>query len=383
MLRKTAVIAVLILIISSFTLGSTVRLQTVAAAGNEGVAPEQFTRERGPAGFPQMAGFIGVSRVQNVSHVVNQGYAGNMPDEKGTFSTVAGFAVAGFVPIIPGTKGAVRPVAGFDSAGLMLKITDTVISEGYVQDMPEADFTTMVIYMNDSRLEWPAPPVFSYVAPAEGQSVATAGGMLVHGGRMPDNLTIKTRMAMLHPGGAPEIFDFVWKKTHGDKRAEAGSFAVFSGHMAIPERKGSFETALPFGVIYHPAAIEINSEMVVDLASLPVDVSADVSADQTDDIYNNEISAGQTNWHSASVGNAVKSVNVDLKWNNTDGKLRLVVYTPDGKVLGPFYDDADGRDDARINLNIANPSGAASGEWHLKVTDMTTLGNNDYYVRTY
>ncbi len=60
-----------------------------------------------------------------------------------------------------------------------------------------------------------------------------------------------------------------------------------------------------------------------------------------------------------------------------------MVYTPDGKVLGPYYDDSDGKTDGRINLNIANPSGVAAGEWHLKVTDMDTLGDNDYYVKTY
>jgi hypothetical protein len=60
-----------------------------------------------------------------------------------------------------------------------------------------------------------------------------------------------------------------------------------------------------------------------------------------------------------------------------------MIYTPDGKVLGPYYDDSDGQTDARINLNVANPSGVASGEWHLKVTDLDTLGSDDYYVKTY
>jgi hypothetical protein len=385
MLRKTAVIAVLILVVSSFTLGSTVRVQTVTAAGNEGVALERFTQEWGPAGLPPMADSIGAGRLQKMAGVVSQGYVQYMPDEEDAFPPAAGFVGAGFMQMIPGMEGAAQPVAGFVSAGRVLEMPETVISEGYVPDLPDAEFTTMVIYMNDSRLERSAMPGFSYAAPVEWQLAGAAGGVLVHEGRMPDNLTIKSRMAMFKPGGAPEFFDFVWKMAYMGKRAEAGSLAVYSGHMMIPERNGSFEKVSPFGFIRGPpiGAIEISSDMVVDLANLPVDLSADVSADQTDDTYNNEISAGQTNWHSASVGNAVKSVNVDLKWRNPDGKLRLVVYTPDGKVLGPYYDDSDGKTDGRINLNIANPSGVASGEWHLKVTDMATLGNNDYYVRTY
>ncbi len=101
------------------------------------------------------------------------------------------------------------------------------------------------------------------------------------------------------------------------------------------------------------------------------------------DLYNNEISGGQTNWHKVDLSNAVKSFNIDLKWQNVNDSLRLLLYSPDGKILGPYYDDSDGKIDGRINLNIANPSGVASGEWQLKVTDMSTLGTDDYYVKTY
>ncbi len=58
MLRKTAVIAVLILMMSSFTLGSTGRIQTVAATGNEGNVPAQSAQERGTAFLPTLADII-------------------------------------------------------------------------------------------------------------------------------------------------------------------------------------------------------------------------------------------------------------------------------------------------------------------------------------
>jgi hypothetical protein len=98
--------------------------------------------------------------------------------------------------------------------------------------------------------------------------------------------------------------------------------------------------------------------------------------------YNNEISGGQTNWHSATIGTA-RSFNVDLKWSDPDGKLRLVVYTPDNKVLGPYYDTSYGDKDGEICLNIANPSGVAEGKWYFKVTDMSKTGKVDYYFKTY
>jgi hypothetical protein len=58
MLRKTAVIAVLILMMSSFTLGSTGRILTVAAAGNEDYGQGQSAQERGQAFLPTLADII-------------------------------------------------------------------------------------------------------------------------------------------------------------------------------------------------------------------------------------------------------------------------------------------------------------------------------------
>jgi hypothetical protein len=363
MLRKTAAIAVLILILSSFTLGSTVQIQTVPAAGNEGGAPEQFTQECGLAAFPALAGSIGADHAQKIAGFVSQGHVQNIPDPENAFPPVAGFITTGRMPEMP----------------------ETVIYESNVQDGLETEFSTLVVYLNDSRIERTMPGGFSFVAPGEGQPAGATGGLMVRTGHMPDNLTIKSRMSLLKPGGAPEFFDFLWERTHVGKTREAGSMAVFSGHLTIPGRNSSAEMASPFGVLYGSSVgtIEINGDLVVDLANLPVDVATADDSVQTEDIYNNQIAAGQTNWHSASVDSAVESVNVDLKWENPDGKLRLVVYTPDGKVLGPFYDDSDGKTDGRINLNIANPTGVASGEWQLKVTDMSTLGSDDYYVKTY
>ena len=127
----------------------------------------------------------------------------------------------------------------------------------------------------------------------------------------------------------------------------------------------------------------------VKIASLNNDTSMNASRDNTtrdisamDSPYNNEISGGQTCWHSATL-DAVKSFNVDLKWSDPGDDFRLVIYTPDNKVLGPYDDESYGQHDGEINLNIANPSGVAAGKWYFKITDLSTSGKDEYYIKTY
>jgi hypothetical protein len=158
-----------------------------------------------------------------------------------------------------------------------------------------------------------------------------------------------------------------------------GEFDNFTGHLVIPWG-GSGAVFGPDGPLpVNGGNIELNSSMLVDLANVTFANATTAKADQ----YNNEIAGGQTNRHKVDLSNAVKSFNVDLKWQDINDSLRLPLYSPDGKILGPYYDNSDGKTDGRINPNIANPSGVASGEWQLKVTDMSTLGTDDYYVKTY
>jgi len=260
------------------------------------------------------------------------------------------------------------------------------IGEGNVQQMSDSNITSVIFYINELQPEMKALHVLSFYAPGTGPS---AGLLPVWPHPLPgmaaDNITLKGKMSLQWPGAAPELYDFRWDKAQGSNFTENGSIAVFRGHMTIPGHNVSLERVSSFGIVNYTAtgAIEISSDMVVDLANLSVGMVPEVNASQADDTYNNRIAAGQTNWHTVSVDSAVKSVNVDLKWQDPESKFRLMIYTPDGKVLGPYYDDSDGQTDARINLNVANPSGVASGEWHLKVTDLDTLGSDDYYVKTY
>ena len=62
------------------------------------------------------------------------------------------------------------------------------------------------------------------------------------------------------------------------------------------------------------------------------------------------ITQGETNWHSKEVKDFITTLNVDLNWGNPDNSLKLTIHSPDGYVFGPYFDNADGVIDGRINL---------------------------------
>lgn len=92
------------------------------------------------------------------------------------------------------------------------------------------------------------------------------------------------------------------------------------------------------------------------------------------------ITQGQTNWHTKEVTTFITTLNVDLNWGNSGNSLRLTIYSPDGYVFGPYFDNADGVIDGRINLNINNPSGIARGTWYYEVYGYSVSGTEDYYI---
>ncbi|MDO8724856.1 MAG: peptidase domain-containing protein [Candidatus Methanoperedens sp.] len=92
------------------------------------------------------------------------------------------------------------------------------------------------------------------------------------------------------------------------------------------------------------------------------------------------ITQGQTNWHSKDVTTYITSLNVDLNWGNPGNSLRLKIYSPDGYVFGPYFDNADGVIDGRINLDIRNPNGIAKGTWRYEVYGYSVIGTQGYYI---
>ena len=92
------------------------------------------------------------------------------------------------------------------------------------------------------------------------------------------------------------------------------------------------------------------------------------------------ITQGETNWHSKVVSTNINTLNVDLNWGDPTDSLRLKIHTSDGYVLGPYFDDADGAVDGRINLDIYNPDGIARGTWYYEVYGYSVVGTEDYYI---
>ncbi len=92
------------------------------------------------------------------------------------------------------------------------------------------------------------------------------------------------------------------------------------------------------------------------------------------------ITQGETNLHSKIVNTDITVLNVDLNWGDSTDSLRLTIHTVDGYVLGPYFDNADGVTDGRINLDIRNPNGIARGTWNYEVYGYSVDGTEDYYI---
>jgi len=94
------------------------------------------------------------------------------------------------------------------------------------------------------------------------------------------------------------------------------------------------------------------------------------------------IKQGENNWHAKEVRGFITNLNVDLNWGNHGNSLRLRIYTPEGYVLGPYFDSADGVMDGRIDLNIKRQNGIARGVWYYEVYGYNVTGVEDYYMST-
>ncbi|MGE5465428.1 MAG: hypothetical protein ACM3PB_00850, partial [Betaproteobacteria bacterium] len=357
MLRKTAVIAVLILIVSSFTLGSTGRIQTVAAAGNEGYVQGQSAQERGPAFFPTLAGLVTMGHAQAMADLV-----GASPVRKSR-----------------DTGDTTRPIAGFVSVTRVCKTPDTNIGEGYFQGMPEPGVIVdgapdpgfapvvmvngvyvsagprtamsvdgaqgagfIMVLTNESSFEITGPSTArfmfnGYVFGAHpGSALKDMRSRLADAGA--GKYVAHTPVLLYGPDGVQsQRYDMKMESRPG-LSGVPGEFDNFTGHLVIPWG-GSGVVFGPDGPLpVNDGTIELNSSMLVDMANVTF---ANATAAKAD-VYNNEIAGGQTNWHKADISNAVKSFNVDLKWQNVNDSLRLLLYSPDGKILGPYYDNSDG-----------------------------------------
>ena len=80
-----------------------------------------------------------------------------------------------------------------------------------------------------------------------------------------------------------------------------------------------------------------------------------------------DIGIGERKHFVKNVDSDIKTLNVDLKWQNPGVGLKLLVYSPGGIQFGPWDDGADGSLDREINMDIYNPGGIEKGQWQYYV----------------
>lgn len=193
--------------------------------------------------------------------------------------------------------------------------------------------------------------------------------------------------AMQSPGAMPEGPIFAFRPVHGHEFIE-GKMMVIPAGKDMPKM---------FPVFFYKHQGPEGADRVSYMADTTFDVDGSelsfkgevqllndtIVTSEIAEVFNNDIMPGETNWHQAYVSGSPATFSFELKWNDTDDSLRVVVYTPDGNELGPYYDDSDGVTDGCINMDISNPGGVANGEWTFKVTDTGVTGKDEYYLKTW
>jgi|SRR5208337_747318 len=92
------------------------------------------------------------------------------------------------------------------------------------------------------------------------------------------------------------------------------------------------------------------------------------------------VTQGQTTWQTKSVLSYITSMNVNLYWGVPANSLQLKIYSPDGSIYGPFYDNFDGAIDGRINLNVLNSAGIPKGTWIYEIYGYRVTGTQSYTI---
>lgn len=99
---------------------------------------------------------------------------------------------------------------------------------------------------------------------------------------------------------------------------------------------------------------------------------------RTKTVYNT-IKQGQTKWHTKSLGHYTTTY-THLNWGDTSDSLKLTIYTPDGKILGPYFDNSDGSLNGRIDLCIRNSNGLATGTWSYRICGQRVSNIQEYSI---
>lgn len=92
------------------------------------------------------------------------------------------------------------------------------------------------------------------------------------------------------------------------------------------------------------------------------------------------ITQDATKWQTKAVSSYITSMNVDLNWGNPANSLQLRIYSPTGEIYGPYYDNYDGVNNGRINLNVINNAGVPKGTWRYEIYGYRVSGVQAYTI---
>jgi len=91
------------------------------------------------------------------------------------------------------------------------------------------------------------------------------------------------------------------------------------------------------------------------------------------------IKQGNNKVHEATVPPGTTILTLELNWGNTQSKLSLTPYDPDGTKIGTYYDEDDSKGiNGKISLGISSKNGLKSGVWKFKVKGVSVLEKEDY-----
>jgi len=96
------------------------------------------------------------------------------------------------------------------------------------------------------------------------------------------------------------------------------------------------------------------------------------------------IKKGQTKVHKATVPPGTTILTLMLNWGNTQSKLSLSPYNPEGHILGTYSDKDDPEGiNGKISLKISSQNGLESGVWRFKINGVSVRENEDYTFNAY
>lgn len=92
------------------------------------------------------------------------------------------------------------------------------------------------------------------------------------------------------------------------------------------------------------------------------------------------VSMGEKKYFQREIPDNIDTFTIDLFWGDTLDSLKLTFFSPDGVVMGPYYDDSDGIVNGRIFLQVSRPEGIEPGDWYAIVEGEDVQGTRQFML---